>query len=350
MADWEMMPAVPVRGERVDDRAWYRFAREKLGGAESVHLDVDGHDVRVSQSPGGELLRLEVDDVVQMAHNDFSRSSGQVLHTPASVLSGAAERPGFWKRLLAPRPREVECPLELDPRTKLSIDQSQLCVQLIQQAWTAWRAHGGSVVLRDGDVFLRAAGTADGKSFQAELHGPGSTGITMNLNVWDDKLDWHVGDERNGIGATVSLGHAAGPGQEEPFQQLLVDSLQHGDPSVAATRVLRTAAGGLAPGETLAQAVSVALSVGPVPFILSAGLVARGVSRATAAQVYQLDPARFEEVSREMTGQRSAEEYLGDPLRWKAARLGEKLKPAPAGVVEDRDSIQVGGVQLRKRA
>lgn len=341
-------------------------------GQDQLSLSNDNTRARLSRSPDGMLVRI------QLRERDGSRMDLALHHSrqgstqygykqpgeqTGTFVSGAGpDRSRGWREwLLGPKASpQVACKLPFRADMPLSIDQFEVGSKLVHQAWTAWRSQPlNAVELVDGSKSLKVSGTPDGLSFQAVLTEAGSAPIRMSLDLFDDhgSVSFSSQPDRS-ISRGFGLSGQAPPQERESYLRLLVREMGRGaqDPGENATLLLSRIGQTLEPHESLDEAVAcyerLADLPGSQPFQLYTEVMAlaeKGIPRPLATSV--MVTAGSQEAFRrlELASAAECEEYLADPTRWEARRLGETMRPAPTGVREDASSVKMGSISLRKR-
>ncbi len=363
------IPALGHFLNRKQEKRLLASVRSELDRAGSDTLTLQQGDavVKAARSGDGTMLRLEIKRSdgadLHFCQHHFERGSTRYCSTHdrrgwggSSSGSDLAPWRPWTSWLLGRRVESTPCAeLPFQPALKAMAEgQLELGQAVVAQAWTAWRQHGQSPELSDGRYRMRASQTEDGASFQAEI---------VEL---ESGQRWQLAQDVFSDGTSL---YASAGGRslhsKDLFQPLAPEdivALRHllGSENATLTRMaLERVRAGLAPGEKLEQAAECYAPLAQKPW--ADGLVdacdrvdelrKRGVDRSTAVSVLLCagKPEELERLQGRLDSSEACREYVRDPVRWEALRLGESVHPAGSAVRESESAVQVGTVSLRKR-
>ncbi len=364
------IPALGHFLSRRDEKRLLVWVRSELdrAGADSVTLKQPDATVKAVRSGDDNQLRLEVERPdgarLMLSQHHFERESVRHYSThdrrgwggSASSTDKAPWRPWLsW--LVGQHDTSQPChelPFQPADVQALASGQYEVAARVAHQAWTAWRENGQESHVQDGRYRMRASQSEDGASFQAEIVELDSgRRVQLAQDFFSVGASLYLAAGKHGLHSKEELRLPLSPREAPALRNLLG---QEG--ALMARRALEVVRSGLREGETLEQATGCYIPLierpWPAGMLDACGrvedLVRRGVLRPTAVAVL-LTAATPEKLSklRGLDNQAACAEFVSDPLRWEAKRLGESMNPGPAGVRESAEMVHLGAVSLRKR-
>ncbi len=364
------IPALGHFLSRRDEKRLLASVRSELdrAGTDSVLLSQPDATIKAARSSDGNVLRLEVERPdgarLLLSQHHFERESVRHYGTHdrrgwGGSSSGHDRAP--WRPWLTwllgqsvPARTSSKLPFQSADLKALAAGQTELAAHVAHQAWTAWREHDESPRLEDGRFSLRASQTEDGASFQAEIvELESGQRVQLAQDFFSTSASFYLAAGKHSFQNREDFRQPLAP-EEAPALRNLLSSAN----ALMTRRALEVVRAGLREGEDLEQATACYSPLIERPWPAGVhdacgrveALVQRGVERSTAVRVLLAagTPDKLAQLGG-LEDQAACAEFVRDPLRWEARRLGESMQPAGATVRESPELVQLGAVSLRKR-